>query len=605
MKNKSLITSKLFQLFILAITYTTINAQSAETLNSEEDHPSTSVLSSISSSKNDSDNDPENQFTSEYEKMQEEKEMLHQLDKESEEKSHNRLTRDLIIIKTPSQCWNPSSFSIFNPRPDNRPGFNQSDLILQTSQGEMEDFELGEIWSRRYRRFIDSIQSPSRIYAFAANTSCHYNSIYNNLAGMFLGVKNKEVYSDSYETLVIPPGGKHNHYLNINNYALYHGFYPVAIKTDHSDHLYQIRTCERLKITIDHSSHFPMAKYKKNKFLAEALTQVYENNDHLAQLYTKEEFKFENIEYIYEGKTTSKSFDFIIGADGAGSIVRRTMDKELESFTSSSEFLSHGYKELEIPKHGNSHAIDKNALHIWPRQKFMIIALPNMDGSFTVTMFNPYDTEVGFNELDERQEVEAYFDTYFKDLKPLIPELQEDYNQNPVGRLGTVKCYPWHHKGKILLIGDAAHAIVPFYGQGMNASFEDVFVFDELLESYKSDDWLDFCNKFQEERKKNCDAIADLALDNFIEMQDKVDDKNFIEKRKLEMKLEQEADGYYSKYSLVTFKEDLSYEEAMNQGRRQDEILLELCSSDDYSFPENKEELDHILKYIQNKLDDK
>lgn len=308
------------------------------------------------------------------------------------------------------------------------------------------------------------------------------------------------------------------------------------------------------------------------------------------------------VHFIANEGDESKTFDFIIGADGAGSIVRRTMDKELQDFQSSSSFLSHGYKELEIPHDNGDYRIDKHSLHIWPRQKFMIIALPNMDGSFTVTMFNPYESETGFNELDEKQEVELYFEKYFKDLRTLLPDLQKDYNENPVGRLGTVKCFPWHHRGKVLLIGDAAHAIVPFYGQGMNASFEDVFVFDELLNTYEGENWLEFCEQFQEKRKKNCDAIADLALDNFIEMQDKVDDKAFIEKRKLEMKLEQEADGYYSKYSLVTFREDLSYEQAMNQGRKQDEILLELCSSESYKFPQNKQELQEILDYVKDKI---
>jgi hypothetical protein len=127
----------------------------------------------------------------------------------------------------------------------------------------MKDFELGEIWRDHYKHFIESIQSDSRIYAFSANTSCHYSSIYNNLAGMFLGAKHPEVYSDSYQYIEIPPGGKINHYESVDNYALYHGFYPVSIKTDHSDHLYQIRTCERLKESIDHHSHFTMLKYRK------------------------------------------------------------------------------------------------------------------------------------------------------------------------------------------------------------------------------------------------------------------------------------------------------------------------------------------------------
>lgn len=303
MKNKPALRSRLLQCFILTIAYLTVQGQKVAS-NSKPEQNSNSVGKSNPSMKNKTiapeDGDSADEFTSEYEKMNDENTILHKLDKESEAKSHNRLTRDLIIIKTPSKCWNPSSFSIFNPRPDSRPGFNQSDLILQTPEGEMEDFELGQILSHKYRKFIESIQSPSRIYAFAANTSCHYSSVYNTLAGMLLGVKNQEVYSDTYETLELAPGGKHNYYVNMNNYALYHGFYPVAIRSDHSDHLYQIRTCERLKITIDHTSHFTMLRYKKEVILNEALAEVYRNNKHLAQLYKEEEFKFENMEYIYE-----------------------------------------------------------------------------------------------------------------------------------------------------------------------------------------------------------------------------------------------------------------------------------------------------------------
>jgi len=309
------------------------------------------------------------------------------------------------------------------------------------------------------------------------------------------------------------------------------------------------------------------------------------------------------IAFTFNEQDFEEEFDLIVGADGAGSIVRRTMDKDYEEFESSSEFLSHGYKELEIPADDNGgYKIDSNSLHIWPRQQFMIIALPNMDGSFTVTMFNPYETDYGFNSLDERAEVDSYFDTYFKDIKAVLPELQKDYEENPVGRLGTVKCFPWHYKGNVLLIGDSAHAIVPFYGQGMNASFEDVFVFDNMLDEYMNKDWNSFCAAFQNERKGNCDAIADLALDNFWEMQDKVDDEAFILKRKLEMKMEQELSDYYSKYSLVTFREDLSYRQAKEQGRKQDELLLEICGKTDFVMPQNLEELSKIRKQLKDQI---
>ena len=155
-----------------------------------------------------------------------------------------------------------------------------------------------------------------------------------------------------------------------------------------------------------------------------------------------------------------------------------------------------------------------------------------------------------------------------------------------------------------MLIGDSAHAIVPFYGQGMNASFEDVFVFDTMLDDFMNQDWESFCEAFQKSRKENCDAIADLALDNFMEMQDKVDDHAFIIKRKLEMKLEQEVESYYSKYSLVTFREDLSYSQALKQGRKQDEILLKLCGDTDFEIPATIEGLNEIDQFVKSQLND-
>lgn len=210
----------------------------------------------------------------------------------------------------------------------------------------------------------------------------------------------------------------------------------------------------------------------------------------------------------------------------------------------------------------------------------MIIALPNLDGSFTVTMFHPYGGEIGFNKLNTKEKVKAFFEKEFPTLIPYMPHYVEEYFENPVGTLGTIKCYPWQAFGKTLVMGDAAHAIVPFYGQGMNAAFEDVTVFDEILDQYEGD-WNKVFEVFQDARVDNTNAIADLAIDNFHEMQDKVDDRDFKRKRKLEMQLEQNYENYYSKYSLVSFRPDLPYEKAMELGRKQDDLLLELCSEND------------------------
>jgi kynurenine 3-monooxygenase len=285
-----------------------------------------------------------------------------------------------------------------------------------------------------------------------------------------------------------------------------------------------------------------------------------------------------------EGKELIVKSDAILGTDGAGSVVRKSMMARTPEllFNFSQNFLKSGYKELEIPatKDGG-YRIEKNALHIWPRGKFMMIALPNLDGSFTVTMFHPYDGEAGFNSLNTSEKVTTFFEKYYPDSLKHFPNLVEEYFNNPVGMLGTIKCYPWQAFGKTLIMGDAAHAIVPFYGQGMNASFEDVRIFDETLDECNDDLEMAF-KLFQDKRVKNTNAIADLAVDNFYEMQDKVADEIFIRKRTIEMKLEQKYPDYYSKYSLVTFQEDLPYQEAMIRGRKQDELLLDICSQSDW-----------------------
>jgi kynurenine 3-monooxygenase len=292
--------------------------------------------------------------------------------------------------------------------------------------------------------------------------------------------------------------------------------------------------------------------------------------------------------------------DIIIGTDGAGSVVRRSlMSRTTELlFNYEQNFLRHGYKELSIlPKSDGGWRIEKNALHIWPRGHFMIIALPNLDGSFTVTMFHPYGSDIGFNALDSDEKVKNFFEKYFPTLIEYMPDYVNEYNQNPVGTLGTIKCYPWQAYGKTLIMGDASHAIVPFYGQGMNASFEDVRVFDDMMNLY-GEDWPTIFEKFQDTRVNNANAIADLAIDNFYEMRDKVDDKNFKLKRQLEMQLEQQYPEYYSKYSLVTFKPDLGYHDAMVQGRNQDSMLLDICDRVDSVGDVNLSDVFNQLKSI-------
>ncbi len=297
---------------------------------------------------------------------------------------------------------------------------------------------------------------------------------------------------------------------------------------------------------------------------------------------TSVDLRAASIQYSSGSGIKTESAELVIGTDGAGSAIRKSMmanGTEL-LFNYSQDFLGHGYKELSIhPGHGATWQIEKEALHIWPRGEFMVIALPNLDGSFTLTMFHPFDSEIGFNELTSDNKIQSFFETYYPTLLPYVPHYLEEFKDNPVGTLGTVKCFPWQAYGKVLILGDASHAIVPFYGQGMNASLEDVRVFDGLLDSH-GHDWERLLTRFQNLRKKNTDAIADLAIDNFYEMRDHVDDEAFKQKRKIEMLLEKQYADYYSKYSLVTFQPDLSYHEAMVRGRLQDQMLLDICRDD-------------------------
>lgn len=209
-----------------------------------------------------------------------------------------------------------------------------------------------------------------------------------------------------------------------------------------------------------------------------------------------------------------------------------------------------------------------------------MIGLPNLDGSFTMTLFTDFEGEYGFNAIKTEEDVENYFTKYFPDAYALMPDLKRDYFINPASSLGTIKCYPWQFNGKFLLLGDAAHAVVPFYGQGMNCSFEDCVVFDQCIDQF-GDDWQKVLPAVQELRKINADAIADLAVGNYTEMRDLVADPVFIKKRKLETKLEQMYPDYFSKYSMVTFRADLSYSYAQSRGDKQNEVLMKICSQTD------------------------
>ncbi len=274
----------------------------------------------------------------------------------------------------------------------------------------------------------------------------------------------------------------------------------------------------------------------------------------------------------------------IIGSDGSASALRSAMERT-GSLQISQEPLDAGYKELTLPPgdgsgpHGRF-AIAPNALHIWPRGRFMLIALPNMDGSFTCTLFLPFESkgdEPSFARLRDADSAGAFFRQYFADAAGLLPNLEESFLAAPLGHMVTVKCTPWA-KGTALLIGDAAHAIVPFFGQGMNAGFEDCTLLDEALAGSGGDvSWATLFSQFSAARRVDTDAIADLALENFVEMRDKVGDPVFLLHRAVEAELQRRFPGrYLSRYQMVTFSR-IPYHAGLEAGRIQAEILAALC----------------------------
>ena len=271
------------------------------------------------------------------------------------------------------------------------------------------------------------------------------------------------------------------------------------------------------------------------------------------------------------GKEIEVKSDWIIGGDGAFSAVRMRMMKS-GRFDYSQDYLDHGYKELTIPATSEGEfAIDPNSLHIWPRGNYMMIALPNPDKTFTCTLFQPYEGSQGFDNLKTEKDVLDFFNTQFPDAVPLMPTLVEDFFENPTGSLVTVRCYPWV-RGKASLIGDASHAIVPFYGQGMNCAFEDCVIMDECLDAHP-EDLAAAMDAYQKERKVNADAIADLALQNFIEMRDLVGDEDFLEFKEVEHELcEVVPEAFQSQYELVTFT-NKPYSHALNHGKENSELV--------------------------------
>ena len=301
-------------------------------------------------------------------------------------------------------------------------------------------------------------------------------------------------------------------------------------------------------------------------------------NLHFNQQLANLDLKTNTLEFLNPetNETNQVQAEVIFGADGAFSAVRGALQKT-ERFEYSQSYLEYGYKELTIaPGENGTWQLEKNALHIWPRGQYMMIALPNLDGSFTCTLFFPYEGPHSFSALKTEAEVSQFFKDIFPDAVPLMPTLLEDYFQNPTGSLITVKCFPWRYEDKVLLIGDAAHAIVPFYGQGMNAGFEDCTIFNELLEAHPNN-WEAVFKTFEKARKPNADAIADLAVMNFVEMRDKVADPEFLLQKKIEAKINaMYPQQWIPLYIMVTFSPEIPYATALKNGRKQEKIMKKL-----------------------------
>jgi kynurenine 3-monooxygenase len=285
----------------------------------------------------------------------------------------------------------------------------------------------------------------------------------------------------------------------------------------------------------------------------------------------------------------------LISADGAFSAARLQLQLSTDRFEYNQHYLNHGYKELLIPAgNNNSFLIEKNALHIWPRGGYMLIALPNLDGSFTCTLFFPFEGEDSFASIKTKDDCIEFFKRVFPDVVPLMPSLAEDFFHNPTGSLVTVKCFPWSYKDHVCLMGDAAHAIVPFYGQGMNCGFEDCTVFDQLMEKY-GDDWKKIFEEFQSLRKPNTDAIAELAYLNFIEMRDRVGSTQFLLQKKIEARIhERHPSKWLPLYSQVTFS-DIPYSKALENGRRQESIMKKIMAMSDIDKKWDSDEVESII----------
>ncbi len=308
---------------------------------------------------------------------------------------------------------------------------------------------------------------------------------------------------------------------------------------------------------------------------------------------------------LYTGETEKSEWkaydhDLVFGCDGAFSRIRHKMQRR-SRFDYSQDFIDIGYKELTIPANDDgTHKLDKNSFHIWPRGNFMFIAMPNLDGSFTSTLFLPFEGEISFEGIKTKTQAKAFFKTYFPDVINGMDSLSEDFFKNPTSAMVTMKCYPWTYWDKVALVGDSAHAIVPFYGQGMNAGFEDIYILNKLISKY-GDDWERIFQEYQKKRKPNTDAIAELSYRNFIEMSSKTADPFFLLQKKIEKHFaKNNPDKWIPVYSRVTFS-DQPYSDALAIGDEQERIMQQIMQIPDIELKWDSTEVEEKILVLLEK----
>lgn len=295
------------------------------------------------------------------------------------------------------------------------------------------------------------------------------------------------------------------------------------------------------------------------------------------------------------GEIIEDTADVVFACDGAFSAVRHNAMQKLDRFNYSQNFIADGYREILLPANEDgSYKMDKNALHIWPRGRFMLIALANEDGSFTCTLFMPHTgDENAFDKINTKQEVDTFFKSTFSDFYEMMPNISDVWEDHPLSSLAIMRSFPWHH-GKVALMGDAAHATVPFYGQGMNGGFEDCSVMWELVQKH-NEDWDKVFEEYSEVRKPDGDALQDLSLYNYHVMRDFVADPMFLLQKKIEAKFSKVyPDKWMPLYSMVTFS-NIRYSVAHENGKRQDKIMKEIMKTPNIESNWDSEEVMNMI----------